>query len=216
MSIIKQKNAPQKGTISLTTPKREPLSRVWFLARGYVQADPRYTNGYIIWLHPRTNDVLNQYGQKLQLTTVPYDKYLKTSAKYLKLPERCGNMYLARLKCITFSGDIPAGFTVDHIDGNPLNNDVRNLRVVLRAINDRDGGFLRKLRNHGINVAMYPGIILEGYERMAKWKETHTKWQYKCLTRTELLQIFLGDDFIVDPRSSDEIMLAEMSRHQEI
>ena len=203
-------------TNSKIKPLREPLSRLWFLSRGYKQADPRYTNGCIIWLHPRTNDVLNQYGQKLQLTTVPYDKYLKTSAKYLKLPERCGNMYLARLKYLTFIGPIPEGCTIDHIDGNTLNNDTRNLRAVPRAINDRDGGFLRKLRNQGIIVAMYPGIILEGYERMAKWKALHTEWQYRCLTRSELLQIFLGDDFRVDPRSSDDIMLAEMSRHQEI
>ena len=123
---------------------------------------------------------------------------------------------LARLKCITFSGDIPAGYTVDHIDGNPLNNDVRNLRVVSKAINYRDGGFMRKLRKHGIDVAMFPGIILEGYERMAKWKALHTKWQYECLTRSELLQIFLGDDFRIDPRSSDEIMLHEMTHHCEI
>ena len=217
MSIIKQKNAPRKGTISLTTPKREPLSRLWFLARGYVQADPHYTNGSIIWLHPRTNDVLNQYGQKRALILVPNEKFKKNTTRYLKLPKSIGSICLARLKCITFSGDIPAGFTVDHIDGNPLNNDVRNLRVVPRAINDRDGGFLRKLRNQGIIVAMYhTDIILMGYERMAKWKAVHKRWQYGSLTRTELLQIFLGDDFIVDPRSSDEIMLAEMSRHQEI
>ena len=208
--------APQKGTISLTSQKREPLSRLWFLARGYVQADHRYTNGYILWLHPRTNDVLNQYGQKMALKLLPKGKYGLKRTRYLALCRTHGDMYLARLKCITFSGDIPAGYTVDHIDGNPLNNDVRNLRVVPRAINDRDGGFLRKLRNHGINVAMYPGIILEGYERMAKWKDSHKNWQYARLTRTELLQIFLGDDYRIDTRSSDEIMLAEMSRHQEI
>ena len=200
----------------MTKPKREPLSCLWFLSRGYVQADPRYTNGSIIWLHPRTNDVLNQYGQKRALILVPNEKFKKNTTRYLKLPKSIGSICLARLKCITFSGDIPAGYTVDHIDGNPLNNDVRNLRVVPCAINYRDGGFLKKLRNHGISVAMYPGIILEGYERMAKWKETHTEWQYRCLTRAELLKIFLGDDFIVDPRSSDEIMLAEMSNHMEI
>lgn len=147
---------------------------------------------------------------------MPNEKFRKNTTQYLKLPKSIGSITLARLKCITFSGDIPAGYTVDHIDGNPLNNDVRNLRVVPRAINDRDGGFLRKLRNHGINVAMYPGIILEGYERMAKWKDSHKNWQYARLTRTELLQIFLGDDYRIDTRSSDEIMLAEMSRHQEI
>jgi hypothetical protein len=59
-------------------------------------------------------------------------------------------------------------------------------------------------------------IILMGYERMAKWKALHTKWQYDCLTRTDLLQIFLEPDFRIDPRSTDDIMLAEMSHHMEL
>lgn len=183
-----------------SSPNREPLSRLWFLGHGYIQADPRYTNGHILWLHPYTNDVLNKYGYKIKLQLVPFEKHHKTYAQYLKLRRQHGDMYLARLKCITFSGDIPAGYTVDHIDGNTLNNDVRNLRVVPRAINDRDGGFMRKLRNHGIDVAMFPGIILEGYERMAEWKASHKKWQYDCLDRVDLLRIFVGPSFtVVDP-----------------
>lgn len=141
---------------------------------------------------------------------------MKTKAKYLKFNRERGGKYLAHVKYITFIGPIPEGCTIDHIDGNTLNNDTRNLRAVPRAINDRDGGFLKKLRNHGINVAMYPGIILEGYERMARFKETHTQSQYQCLTRTDLLQLFLGDDYRIDPRSSDEIMLHEMTHHMEV
>ena len=43
--------------------------------------------------------------------------------------------------------EIPAGMTIDHIDGCTTNNDVRNLRCVSNENNNRDGGFLRKLRN---------------------------------------------------------------------
>ena len=183
-----------------SSPKREPLSRLWFMSRGYTQADPRYTNGCPLWLHPETNDVLSKYGQKLVLALVPRQKFLKTSARYLQLPQRYGNIYLARLKYLTFKGEIPKGYTIDHIDGNTLNNNIRNLRAVPRSINDRDGGFMRKLRNKGINVAMFPGIILEGYERMAQWKATHTEWQYRQLERDELLRIFVGPTFtVVDP-----------------
>lgn len=204
MSIIKQK-------------KREPLPRTWFLSRGYKKADPAYTNGRVLWLHPVTNDVPNAYGQKIPLQLMPYEKYRTGHPRYLKLPIQAGNMYLARLKYLTFIGPIPEGCTIDHIDGNTLNNDTRNLRAVPDEINRRDGGFFKKLRNKGINVAMYhTDIILMGYKRMAKWKALHTKWQYDCLTRTDLLQIFLGPDFRVDPRSTDDIMLAEMSRHQEV
>ena len=212
---MKQNISPLSGT---PRPKREPLPRTWFLSRGYKKADPIHTNGRVIWLHPVTNDVLSPYGQRLVLPLVPDKKFRTKTTRYLKLTGGYGDMLLARLKYLTFIGDIPKGYTIDHIDGNPLNNDIRNLRAVPREINDRDGGFLRKLRNKKINVAMYPGIILEGFERMAIFKASHSERRYKKLTRTELLQIFLGEHntidprsrFTIDPRSADEIMLYEM------
>ena len=92
------------------------------------------------------------------------------------------------------------GKHIDHIDGNSFNNRPSNLREVDRSINDRDAGFLRKLRNKGINVKMYPGIILEGYERMAKFKATHTAYRYQHLSRKDLLLLFVGDGFrIAEP-----------------
>ena len=193
-------------------PKREPIPRTWFLSHGYTKADTRYTNGYAIWLHPRTNDVFSAY-RKIKLRLIPYEKYKKATTRYLCLDATHGSMYLARLKYLTFKGEIPASYTIDHIDGNPLNNDIRNLRAVPPAINSRDGGFLRKLRNKGIIVAMYPGIILEGFERMAEWKASHKEWKYECLTRDELLRIFIGPNFTVaDPNA---LMDRDISRHQE-
>ena len=175
------------------------------MSRGYDKADPKYTNGRTVWLHPETNDVLNEYGQKLALPLVPYEKYLKTSAVYLKLTGTYGNMYLARLKYLTFKGEIPKGFTIDHIDGNSLNNNIRNLRAVPRAINDRDGGFMRKLRNKGIRPEYYPGVLLDYYERMAVFKETHTRWEYERLTRDDLMQLLVGPKFtIVRPSVVDD------------
>ena len=203
----------EKGSLNLTHPKREPLSRLWFLSRSYKQADPRYTKGRTVWLHPETNDVLGCYGQKLTLQEVPLERHLKTRAKYLKLRPQDGDMYLARLKYLTFKGDIPAGYTIDHIDGNTFNNDIRNLRAVPPAINYRDGGFMRKLRNNGIRVEFYSGIILEGYERLARWKETHTKWQYSQLKGDELKQIFVGPSFRIAGISTDELMDLELNKH---
>ena len=187
-------------------PKREPIPRTWFLSHGYTKADTRYTNGYAIWLHPKTNDVYSAYG-KIKLRLIPYEKYKKATTRYLCLDRTHGNMYLARLKYLTFKGEIPAGYAIDHIDGNPLNNDIRNIRAVPRAINDRDGGFMRKLRNHGINVAMYhPTFIIEGYERMAEWKNSHNTYRYNQLDKNDLLRIFVGPTFsVIDPNILMEI-----------
>ena len=190
----------------MTKPKREPLSRLWFLSRDYTKADPLYTNGYTVWLHPVTNDVLNQYGEKMALIITPKEKFKKNTTRYLKLPRGIGSMYLARLKYLTFKGEIKKGYTIDHIDGNPLNNDIRNLRAVPDAINHRDGGFLRKLRNKGIRPEDFPGVLLDYFERMAEFKATHKEWQYNNLTRDDLMRILVGPKFtIVSPDAVDDL-----------
>ena len=207
---MKTKNQP-----NTPTPKREPLSRVWFMARGYKKADPAYTNGRTIWLHPKTNDVLNQYGQKIKLQVVPYEKYGAKHRRYLLLSvSKFKNIFLARLKYLTFVGPIPEGYTIDHIDGNTFNNAITNLRAVSKAINSRDGGFMRKLRNNGYNVALFPGIILAGYDRMAKWKATHTVRQYRNLRGDELLQVFLGPLYVVNSSAYD--IDRERNRHADL
>ena len=172
---------------------------------GYKKADPKYTNGRTVWLHPETNDVLNQYGQKITLRLLPYEKFKQKTTRYLALSKEYGSMYLARLKYLTFKGEIPEGFTIDHIDGNPLNNNIRNLRAVPRAINDRDAGFLRKLRNKGIRPELFSGALLGYYERMAVFKETHTHYAYDHLTRDDLMRLLVGPQFtIVRPSIVDD------------
>ena len=205
----------KKGSFNVTNPKpkREPFSRLWFLAHDYKQADPRHTNGCTLWLHPRTNDVLNQYGQKIKLQVVPFEKFKKNTTQYLKLTGGYGDMYLARLKYLTFKGKIPAGYTIDHIDSNTFNNDICNLRAVPDAINRRDGGFLRKLRNNGIRVEFYSGIILEGYERLAEWKATHSRYDYDNLKGDDLKRVFLGPDFRIPGISIDELMDLELNKY---
>ena len=196
----------KKRSINRSTPKREPLPRTWFMSRGYTKADPKYTNGRTVWLHPETNDALNQYGQKIPMRYLPSERYRVNTTRYLVFNAGCyGDILFARLKYLTFKGEIPKGFTIDHIDGNPLNNDIHNLRAVPPAINARDGGFMRKLRNKGIRPELFSGALLGYYERMAIFKETHTKYAYDCLTRDDLMRLLIGPKFtIVRPGIVDD------------
>lgn len=80
-------------------------------------------------------------------------------------------------------GTIPEGMSIDHINGCTTDNHIGNLRCISNAINNRDGGFLRKLRNKGFNpAAIDRQYLLRYFERMARIKETLTKWKYDHLT----------------------------------
>jgi len=90
--------------------------------------------------------------------------------------------------------EIPAGMTIDHIDGCTTNNFVPNLRCVSLAINHRDGGFLRKLRNKGINPPdVRRSYLLRYFDRMAFIKEHITRWRYNQLDRADLMTILFYD-----------------------
>ena len=91
---------------------------------------------------------------------------------------------------------IPAGMTIDHIDGVAQNNDFRNLRCISNDQNNRDGGFLKKLRHKGFNPACIDrAYLLRYYQRMARIKASITKWRYEKLTKEQLRSIlFLPDE----------------------
>ncbi len=92
--------------------------------------------------------------------------------------------------------EIPAGMTIDHIDGCAANNDCRNLRCVSDVVNRRDGGFLRKLRNKGFDTSRIDrSLLLRYYDRMAKLKPIISKRVYENLTRGQLSQILYDAEF---------------------
>ena len=65
--------------------------------------------------------------------------------------------------------DLPAGLVIDHWDGNPLNNDISNLRLVTVAENNRN----RKKHRSGIPVRFC-------------YDKTNDSWRYIVNGRTIL------------------------------
>ena len=85
---------------------------------------------------------------------------------------------------------IPAGMTIDHIDGVSQNNDFQNLRCISNAQNCRDGGFLSKLRHKGFNPACIERAhLLRYFDRMAVIKPALSKHKYYDLLRVDLRNI---------------------------
>ena len=96
-------------------------------------------------------------------------------------------------------GPIKPGLTIDHIDGCTTNNDFRNLRCVSNLINNRDGGFNKKLRNKGIcpEKVLRP-YLLRYFDRMAEAKTSISSKRYRTLSRETLFHILYDPDFDLD------------------
>ena len=87
-------------------------------------------------------------------------------------------------------GTIPKGMSIDHINGCTTDNRIENLRCISNAINNRDGGFLRKLRNKGINPASIERpYLLRYFARMARIKKEIKRSRYNHLTFDNLRSI---------------------------
>ena len=199
-------------------PKSQP-SRLWFMNQGYEPINPALVFGRIFYIRIKGQEVsiLDANGRKGYIEFTTNEKWRIKNGHCkpyycLKFAAdgRTRHVRLSLLVMATFNHQVPdrsKGEVIDHIDGNTLNDTPRNLRIVTRAINDRDGGFMRKLRHSGYNVAVHPAsVILAGYERMARWKAEHTTTQYTQLRGKELLQVFVGPDFTIldiDPMDLD-------------
>lgn len=111
-------------------------------------------------------------------------------------------------------GPVPPGYQVDHIDGDRQNPNLFNLRIVKIAINHRDGGFLKKLRNQKIPPTYYSvPTLLRFFKRMALFKSTNTEAAYNNLSYRDLLRLLVGPELTVeDPAKRQDY---EMTHHME-
>jgi len=125
-------------------------------------------------------------------------EYSHGKAEYLQFKDAFGyhkNIYVSHAVWIAAGRTIPPGNTIDHINGCTTDNHIRNLRCIDNYTNNRDGGFLRKLRNKGIDPTAYKrGFLLRYFSRMAVFKATHSERQYRRLSREQLLEILRDVD----------------------
>jgi hypothetical protein len=80
--------------------------------------------------------------------------------------------YIHRLVWETFKGEIPKGMEIDHMDNNPMNNNLSNLQLITRR-----GNTIKSTKdNYGIFLRDYRDEIIEDYKTLGTLKKVANKW----------------------------------------
>lgn len=136
----------------------------------------------------------------------------KRKQHYLQFKNALGHrkhILVSHAVWMTDGRTIPPGTVIDHINGNLTNNSISNLRCIKPEINDRDGGFLRKLRNKGFHPEKTQReILLRYYMRMAIIKQKLSHYLYRSMEYIDLfcilyrppkdLSVYLNKRFNID------------------
>ena len=163
--------------------------------------------GIVIQVPPQTIDNKTLYehtdgyfitalGHRLSHVYMPNRPSLRSRRAYPKM-RHFGNRDCHYLSACTFYHipDRAKGEQVDHINGDLLNYSKSNIRIVHKAINSRDGGFLTKLRNQKIDpTRISKTLLLRYFARMAKVKGGLSERKYYHLTKSQLLKILYASD----------------------
>ena len=86
--------------------------------------DIEYKDGWLYWTKTLSNRAVQ--GSKIISTN---------GLGYVRVGYKKHRYYAHRLIWSMFNGSIPIGYEIDHIDGNPSNNLISNLRCVPHVIN---------------------------------------------------------------------------------
>ena len=111
---------------------------------------PAFTKDDLITLGITVEKADNAFGyevyqngrpKKIKIRTYNKPKYSPETTKcalvsiYRRDKKETRTVSLARLVYVAFVGDIPEGYVLHHIDENPLNNDLSNLKLLSRSDN---------------------------------------------------------------------------------
>jgi len=80
--------------------------------------------------------------------------------------------YVHRLVWQNFVGEIPEGLEIDHIDGDPLNNNIKNLQLLSRR--DNTDKYNRKVRKYLLRE--HRDELCKDYETLGTFKKVAKKW----------------------------------------
>lgn len=134
--------------------------------------DPTATPSCVRW----KNDIRGgQYGGFLKAKegTVAGSIHTRSNSHYtsVTVPHKRTNWNVGRVIWIMNNGYLPKEFVIDHIDGNPLNNNITNLRAVTQTHNNRNAT-IRKDNKTGTVGVSFNCCNITGITRVVgKWRE---------------------------------------------
>lgn len=134
-------------------------------------------------------DYLSQFSWRL----VGSKQYVQRVVRKPQKNGRNSKTYLMHREIM----NVPQGMTVDHIDGDPLNNTKENLRICTKQENIR----YRK-PNKKLGTSRYKGV---------SWNKKHKKWRSHIHVNNE--QIYLGA-FVSEKEAALSYNMAAIKHHK--
>ena len=133
--------------------------------------------GYDAYEITEEGKVFSHKGKKPRLLKPQPASQSKKGYVQVRLYDDSGKLgklqYVHRLVWQTFKGEIPKGLEIDHIDGNPRNNNLTNIQLLSRRENTdkynrkiQGGSILRDKRDE----------LIKDYEELGSFKKVAKKW----------------------------------------